>query len=67
MARGASNHSRPWTEEQVQQLRQLAEENTPTRVIALRLGRTPQAVQSKASSLKLSLKPTSQWPYGRSP
>jgi len=67
MARGASNHSRPWTEEQVQQLRQLAEENTPTRVIALRLGRTPQAVQSKASSLKLSLKPTSQRSYGRSP
>ena len=67
MAIGASNHSNPWSEEQVQQLRQLAGENTPTRVIALKLGRTPQAVQSKASALRLSLKPTSQRPYGRSP
>lgn len=65
MARAPGSHNKPWTEEQVGKLRQMASENTPTRVMALKLGRTPQAVQSKASSLKLSLKPTNQRPYNR--
>jgi hypothetical protein len=54
-----------WTPSQVQQLKQLARENTPTRVVGLKLGRTPAAVQSKASDLGVSLKPTNQRPYGK--
>ena len=46
------------------QLRSLAKGNTPTRVIGLKLGRTATAVQSKASELHVSLKPTNQSPYG---
>jgi hypothetical protein len=45
---------------------QLAKENTPTRVIGLKLGRTEDAVRSKASEEGISLKPTNQSPYNRS-
>ena len=43
----------------------LAKQNTPTRVIGLKLGRTPGAVQSQASKQGTSLKPTNQSPYNR--
>jgi hypothetical protein len=49
----------------VKQLRQLAGQNTPSRVIGLELGRTPAAVQSKASDECISLKPTNQSPHNR--
>jgi len=42
----------------------VAKANTPTRVLGLKLGRTPDAVQPKASAEQLSLKPTNQSPYG---
>ena len=47
------------------QLKQLAKENTPTRVIGLKMGRTPDAVAQKASAESISLKPTNQSPYNR--
>jgi hypothetical protein len=59
------NHGKEWTRHSEAQLRQLADGNTPTRVMALKLGRTPAAVQSKASELGVSLKPTNQSPYNR--
>jgi hypothetical protein len=44
----------------------LAEENTPTRVIGLKMPRTPGAVAQKASAEKnISLKPTNPSPYNR--
>lgn len=58
------NHGKTWTTSQEKQLKQLADQNTPTRVIGLKTGRTPAAVQSKASVLGVSLKPTNQSPYG---
>lgn len=61
----AKNSRKAWTPSQVQSLRELARGNTPTRVIALKLGRTPAAVQSKATSRGISLKPTNQSPYNR--
>jgi len=64
MAKSPTNSRKPWTGAQTQQLRNLAKGNTPTRVAALKLGRTPSAVQSKAADLKISLKPTNQSPYG---
>jgi hypothetical protein len=54
-----------WTAEDVAQLRRLAAQNTPTRVIAFKLGRTEQAVYGKAAELGISLKPTNQSPYNR--
>jgi hypothetical protein len=67
MAKQPSNHGKSWTPQQVKELKQLAKENTPTRVIGLKTGRTPEAVQSKASQEGISLKPTNQSPYNRKP
>ena len=66
MAKTPSNHGKAWTPSDVRQLEQLAQQNTPTRVIGLKLGRTEEAVQSKASAEGISLKPTNQSPYNRS-
>ncbi len=64
MAKSTRNSGTRWTPSQTRELRSLAKGNTPTRVIGLKLGRTPSAVQSKASDLGVSLKPTNQSPYG---
>ncbi len=65
MAKQPANHGKPWTPQDIKQLKQLAKENTPTRVMGLKLGRTPDAVQGKASEIGQSLKPTNQSPYNR--
>lgn len=65
MAKSTRNSGKPWTPAQVKQLRKLAQGNTPTRVIGLKLGRTAAAVQKKASEKGISLKPTNQSPYNR--
>jgi hypothetical protein len=51
-----NNYGRPWTQEQIQTLRILAGQNTPIRRIALKLGRTSTAIQSKAKEMDLPLK-----------
>jgi hypothetical protein len=66
MAKRTENHRAPWTPTELKQLKQLARENTPTRVMGIKLGRTPGAVQQKASQEGISLKPTNQSPYNRS-
>ena len=65
MAKQPTNHGKPWTPAQVNQLKDLAAHNTPTRVIGIKTGRTPEAVQSKATDEGISLKPTNQSPYNR--
>jgi hypothetical protein len=64
MSKPPANHNKPWSAPEVKQLQKLAAGNTPTRVIALKMDRTPAAVQTKASSESISLKPTNQSPYG---
>lgn len=64
MAKTPTNHGKSWTPSDNKTLKQLASQNTPTRVIGLKMGRTPDAVQSRASDLGVSLKPTNQSPYG---
>ena len=59
------NAGKHWTGDDIAQLRQLARENTPTRVMGLKLGRTAEAVYDKAEDIGLSLKPTNQSPYNR--
>lgn len=59
------NAGKHWTADQIAELERLARENTPTRVAALKLGRSPGAVYDKASDLGLPLKPTNQSPYNR--
>ena len=65
MAKNPENHGQPWTQQQTQRLERLADENTPTRVMGLKLGRTEDAIRAKASELDISLKPVNQSPYNR--
>lgn len=65
MSKSTRNTGKSWTPSNDQQLKQLAKENTPTRVIGLKLGRTPAAVSTHASEIGVSLKPTNQSPYNR--
>lgn len=65
MAKPPTNHGKQWTPTDVMQLKQLAKENTPTRVIGLKMGRTEDSVRAKAGENSVSLKPTNQSPYNR--
>ena len=64
MTKTPKNHGKDWTAAELRQMKQEVKQNTPTRVLALHLGRTPAAVQQKASQENISLKPTNQRPYG---
>ncbi len=65
MAKKPSNHGQEWTPAQERELGRLADGNTPTRVIGLKMGRTPAADQNKASENEISLRPNNQSPYNR--
>jgi len=65
MSKSTRNSGKPWSSSDKSNLKSLANQNTPTRVIGIKLGRTPEAVQTKASDLGISLKPTNQSPYNR--
>ena len=65
MAKIPENGGKPWTPGDVKKLEQLANQNTPTGVIGLKLKRAPEAVQQKASQEDISLKPTNQSPCNR--
>jgi hypothetical protein len=64
MPKSTRNTGKPWTPQDVKQLRQLAKENTPTRVIGLKLGRTETAIYQKARAERISLAPPNRSPYG---
>jgi len=65
MAKYNRNSGKRWTAGDVKELQRLARQNTPTRIIGLKLGRTEAAVRSKASELSIPLKPANQSPYDR--
>lgn len=64
MSKSTRNSGKPWSGVEVKSMAGLAKQNTPTRVIGLKLGRTENAVRTKASETGISLKPTNQSPYG---
>lgn len=64
MSKKPPKSGQPWTGEQDRQLRKEAVGNTPTRLIALHMGRSEEAIRSQASDIDVSLKPTNQSPYG---
>lgn len=59
------NQGKMWTDNDVQTLIALIKGNTPTGLIAFKLGRSEDAIRSKVSSLGLSLAPTNKSPYDR--
>ena len=65
MSKSTRSTGKPYPAADVKQIQQLAKQNTPTRVIGLKMGRTPEAIQQKASQENISLKPTNQAPYNR--
>lgn len=65
MAKPPTNHRRQWTSQDEASLQKLAQGNTPTRVIGIKLGRTEAAIYGKAGELDVSLAPTNQRPYNR--
>lgn len=65
MSKSTRNTGKQWSGADVSNLRQLVKQNTPTRVIGLKLGRTEAAVRTKAADEDISLKPTNQAPYNR--
>lgn len=64
MSKSTRNSGKRWTREDIAMLKDLAGKNTPTRVIGLKLGRTPDAVYRKASEEDVSLDPHNRSPYG---
>ncbi len=65
MAKYTRNAGKEWTPTEVRTLKTLVKQNTPTRVIGLKLGRPVAGVYAKASEKNISLKPTNQSPYNR--
>ena len=59
---GDRNSGKPITPAVVQQVPDLAKDNTPTRVIGGIIGRTEASVRGIASDNGISLKPTNQSP-----
>jgi hypothetical protein len=60
-----NNANVPWTALDDAMLRKLARENTPTRIIAMKLGRTAFAIYARARLLGLSLRPVNQSPFNK--
>jgi hypothetical protein len=60
----SSNSGEEWTEDQVRQLRELAQGNTPVGVMSVKLGRSEDAIRSKAQSEGIALSPPNRSPYG---
>lgn len=65
MTYSSRNSGKAWTKAEIKQVEKMAKENTPTRVMGFKLGRT--AVRKAASENDISLKPTNQSPYNRKP
>jgi hypothetical protein len=59
-----ANTGKEWTSGEAQQLRELAEGNTPVGVISMRLERNEDAIRSKAQAENISLQPPNRSPYG---
>jgi hypothetical protein len=53
-----------WSQDDVQQLRDLAAGNTPVGIMSVRLGRTEDAIRSKAQAEGIALSPPNRSPYG---
>lgn len=64
MSKSSRNSGKPWSDSDIQKLKQLAKGNTPTRVIGLKLGRTESSIYNQASAQGISLGPVNQSPYG---
>ncbi len=65
MARKPKNHGESLDQGRRQAVEDPVRQNTRTRLIASKLGRTEGAVYQHASAIGASLRPTNQSPYNR--
>jgi len=63
-SRSSRNSGQEWTAGQVEELHDLAAGNTPVGVMSVKLGRSEDAIRSKAKSEGISLAPPNRSPYG---
>jgi hypothetical protein len=61
-SRRSSGHE--WTDEELRELRELAQGNTPVGVMSVRLGRTEDAIRAKAQAEGITLAPPNRPPSG---
>lgn len=64
MGRSSRNSGKSWTRAHKQQLKTFAKQNTPTRLIAWKMGRSPSAIYTQAARQRTSLKPVNRSPRG---
>ena len=65
MPKQPANQNKQWSNQDLSKLQKLADQNTPTRLIAWHLKRTANSIRSKAQAEDMSLKPVNQSPYNR--
>lgn len=65
MAKKPQNSGKIWENSEIKNLKKLADQNTPTRLIAYELDRAKAAIYNKAQELGISLHPTNKSPYNR--
>jgi hypothetical protein len=58
----ATGARKDWTEAELKNMKMLVKQNTPTRLIAMKLERTVTSVYSKATREGISLAPTNRSP-----
>lgn len=56
------NDGKPWSNDDINQLKTLVTQNTPTPLIASKLGRSEDSVRSKAQAEGISLAPVNRIP-----
>ncbi len=65
MAIERGKSGKPWTPDELNKLQDLARKDTPTRIVALKLGRTTAAVISRAAAEGIPLQRVGNRPYNR--
>ena len=65
MSKTPKNNGKEWSKDDINQLKKLSDGNTPTGLIAHKMGRSENSIRTKASSESISLSPTNQSPYDR--
>jgi hypothetical protein len=56
------NDGKSWSDDDLQSLKTLITENTPTSLIAMKLGRTEDSIRDKVKAEGFSLAPTNRSP-----
>ncbi len=65
MAKRPVNQGKLWTKDGEVRMKKLVGQNTPTDLLAYKMGRSEAAIRAKAGELRISLKPVNKHPDKR--